>query len=104
MKNALQFYKALLKQTRQLPKDSQSYYQTYVKENFQAFRDETDSVRINELIEQGKRSAKWVLEKVLGVTLMKFDFKIYLYFFKTYFYIFGASVSCDWLKVDSCYN
>eukprot|EP00884_Botryococcus_braunii_P022452 jgi/Botrbrau1/8891/Bobra.0148s0011.1 len=62
-KEALELFRELYRQTRSLPRSSWSYYRRYIRENFEAFSDETDPQRLRQLIQQARKDAGWVVAK-----------------------------------------
>ena len=58
-------YRQLLRQVRQLPKDSRDYYRRIVREKTRAHSDEEDADRIKLICERSLADAQWVLAKVL---------------------------------------
>ena len=64
MKDSLLLYRHLLRASKALPHDSQSYYKTYLREHFIAFSDEEDSERRLQILQRGKEQGLWVLKKV----------------------------------------
>lgn len=45
-------------------RSSWSYYRRHIRENFEAFADETDPQRVEQLIQRAQKDADWVVAKV----------------------------------------
>ncbi|XP_048756195.1 LYR motif-containing protein 9-like [Ostrea edulis] len=61
----VQLYRFLLRNIRKLPKESQGHYKHYVRQNFNSHSDETDPVRIHQIIDKAQEDMAWLLEKEL---------------------------------------
>jgi len=62
-RSALRLYRLCLRSLRELPQEVRDYYRNNARQNFRNFSDETDVERVRELLEHGKRSINFVLDK-----------------------------------------
>lgn len=59
----IRLYRKLFRMTRRLPHESWSYYRRYLRENFEAHRDEDDPIRTRTMREKAQEDANWILKK-----------------------------------------
>uniref|UniRef100_A0A8W8KIG3 LYR motif-containing protein 9 n=1 Tax=Magallana gigas TaxID=29159 RepID=A0A8W8KIG3_MAGGI len=59
----VQLYRNLLRNVRKLPKESQSHYRHYIRQNFNSHTDETDPERIKQIMSKAIQDMQWLLEK-----------------------------------------
>ncbi|CAI5507482.1 unnamed protein product [Closterium sp. NIES-64] len=59
----LHLYRRILRLARRLPADARPYYAQYARENFAAFRDESDAERAADMTRRGAEHTKWVAQK-----------------------------------------
>eukprot|EP01095_Lingulamoeba_sp_RSL-Kostka_P011732 TRINITY_DN454_c1_g2_i1.p1 TRINITY_DN454_c1_g2~~TRINITY_DN454_c1_g2_i1.p1 ORF type:complete len:103 (-),score=13.13 TRINITY_DN454_c1_g2_i1:164-472(-) len=60
---SLLLYKECLKKIDLLDKEKQNYYYNYARDSFEAYLDEENETRIEELHEHGKMSINYILSK-----------------------------------------
>jgi len=62
-KTPVSLYKHLLRCIKQLPKESQEHYKHHVRQSYASHCDESDPVRIQQIIDRALQDAKWLTEK-----------------------------------------
>ena len=60
---ALQLYRHLLRQVRQLPTAAQPYYRNYVRQGYTSHSDEEDPERVRQIIARALEDADWIAQK-----------------------------------------
>lgn len=63
VKTPVSLYKHLLRCIKQLPKESQEHYKHHVRQSYASHCDESDPVRIQQIIDRALQDAKWLMEK-----------------------------------------
>ncbi len=58
-----QLYKYLLRACKHLPEESQSHYKHHVRQGFNSHADESDPMRVQEIIRRAILDADWILNK-----------------------------------------
>lgn len=56
-------YKYLMRQTEKLPSDAKKFYKTSIRHGYEQHVDETDSERIQQIIERSIQDAEWIVNK-----------------------------------------
>ncbi|KXZ47735.1 hypothetical protein GPECTOR_33g617 [Gonium pectorale] len=60
---ALALYRELLRQTKSLPKSTQTYYRHHIRQHYNSHRDEADPERVQHMLERARQDAQWILRK-----------------------------------------
>eukprot|EP00741_Cyanophora_paradoxa_P010618 tig00020537_g10262.t1 len=60
---SLRLWRTILRHVKFLPPDVQSYYKAYARQHFLSHTEEADEERIEQIVEGGERSFRWVLQK-----------------------------------------
>jgi len=63
IKTPLQLYKYLLRCCNELPRAPRNHYKHYVRQQFKSHSDESDHIRIEEIIQRSIEDADWILKK-----------------------------------------
>lgn len=59
----VQLYRHLCRRLRQLPEPIQGHYKHQIRQSFKSHRDETDPVRIQQIISRAIEDTEWVVKK-----------------------------------------
>ena len=63
MRKVVRLYRELFRMTRRLPPESWPYYRRYLRENFEAHREEDDPSRVLVLLDKARQHAAWILQQ-----------------------------------------
>ncbi|XP_071790368.1 LYR motif-containing protein 9-like [Asterias amurensis] len=63
VQNSKQLYKYLLRACKKLPEESQGHYKHHVRQSFHSHADESDPMRVQEIIRKAILDADWILNK-----------------------------------------
>eukprot|EP00050_Salpingoeca_kvevrii_P007204 m.294514 g.294514 ORF g.294514 m.294514 type:complete len:67 (+) comp13003_c0_seq1:136-336(+) len=56
-------YREFLRLCDRLPVEARNHYRNAVRNSFMSFRDETDPVRIQQIIQRAREDAQWIIKK-----------------------------------------
>lgn len=63
-RNVLGLYRYLLRRLSVIPQGPRTHYMHRIKQEFKAYSDETDTVRIQQIMEQSVKDIEWIINKV----------------------------------------
>ncbi|CAH3120377.1 unnamed protein product [Porites lobata] len=64
IRTSVLLYRHLLKCIRQLPSETQGHYKHHVRQGYASHCDETDPVRIQQIINRAVQDAEWLVKKL----------------------------------------